>query len=90
MIKGINRQIIEINQTGSLYYEKALLIVKPEFASAQQQVLEREALRILKKMDAPSSYKRKSRLAVKIIFALACSLCGGLLAYFMFKSGMIG
>lgn len=90
MIKGINRQIIEINRTGSLYYEKALLIVKPEFASAQQQVLEREALRILKKMDAPSSYKRKSRLAVKIIFALACSLCGGLLAYFMFKSGMIG
>lgn len=90
MIKGINRQIIEINQTGSLYYEKALLIVKPEFASAQQQVLEREALRILKKMDAPSIYKRKSRLAVKIIFALACSLCGGLLAYFMFKSGMIG
>lgn len=90
MIKGINRQIIEINQTGSLYYEKALLIVKPEFASAQQQVLEREALRILKKIDAPSIYKRKSRLAVKIIFALACSLCGGLLAYFMFKSGMIG
>ena len=39
MIKGINRQIIEINQTGSLYYEKALLIVKPEFSSAQQQLL---------------------------------------------------
>lgn len=90
MIKGINRQIIEINQTGSLYYEKALLIVKPEFSSAQQQLLEREALRLLKKMDAPSSYKRKSSLAVKIGFALVCSLCGGLLAYLMFKAGLIG
>lgn len=90
MIKGVNRQIIEINQTGSLYYEKALLIVKPEFSSAQQQLLEREALRLLKKMDAPSSYKRKSRLAVKIIYALACTLCGGLLVYFMCKTGIIG
>lgn len=90
MIKGVNRQIIEINQTGSLYYEKALLIVKPEFSSAQQQLLEREALRLLKKMDAPSSYKRKSRLATKIIYALACTLCGGLLVYFMCKTGIIG
>ena len=90
MIKGVNRQIIEINRTGSLYYEKALLIVKPEFSSAQQQLLEREALRLLKKMDAPSSYKRKSRLAAKIIYALACTLCVGLLVYFMCKTGIIG
>lgn len=90
MIKGVNRQIIEINQTGSLYYEKALLIVKPEFSSAQQQLLEREALKMLKKMDAPSTYKRKSRLVFKITFAFACALCGGLLVYFMFKTGIIG
>ncbi|MCQ4022183.1 MULTISPECIES: hypothetical protein [unclassified Ruminococcus] len=90
MIKGINKQIIEINQTGSLYYEKALLVVKPEFSSVQQQLLEREAIRILKKMDAPSSYKRKSRLAVKILLGCTCALSGGLLAYFMFKAGLIG
>lgn len=89
MIKGVNKQMIEINQTGSLYYEKAFLIVKPEFSSAQQQLLEREALKMLKKMDAPSHYKRRSRLVFKITFALVCALVGGLLAYFMFKSGVI-
>lgn len=89
MIKGINRQIIEINQTGSLYYEKALLIVKPEFSSAQQQVLEREAMRLLKKMDAPSSYKRKRNLALKITLALMGTVCGGLFVYFLFKVGVI-
>lgn len=89
MIKGINRQIIEINQTGSLYYEKALLIVKPEFSSAQQQVLEREAMRLLKKMDAPSSYKRKRNLALKITLALMGAVCGGLFVYFLFKVGVI-
>ena len=76
MIKGVNRQIIEINNTGSLYYEKALLIVKPEFASAQQQLLEREAMKLMRTMDAPSSYKRKSRLVLKAAFALACALGG--------------
>lgn len=89
MIKGVNKQIIEINQTGSVYYEKALLVVRAEFASAQQQLLEREALKFLKKMDAPSSYKRKSALAIRIIFALCCALCGGLLVYFLAKSGML-
>lgn len=89
MIKGVNKQIIEVNQTGSIYYEKALLVVRSEFASAQQQLLEREALKLLKKMDAPSSYKRKSTLALRIISALCCAVCGGLLVYFLAKSGVL-
>ncbi len=89
MIKGVNRQIIEINNTGNLYYEKALLIVKPEFASAQQQLLEREAMKLMRNMDAPSSYKRKGRLVLKAAFALACALGGGVLAYLLFKSGIL-
>ncbi len=89
MIKGINRQIIEINDTGNHYYEKALLIVKPEFASAHQQLLEREAMKLLKSMDAPSYYKRKRNTALRIIFAAAFALIGGALAYIMFKFGVL-
>ncbi len=89
MIKGVNRQIIEINNTGNLYYEKALLIVKPEFASAQQQLLEREAMKLMRTMDAPSSYKRKSRIVLKLAFTLACALGGGVIAYLLFKSGLL-
>ena len=43
MIKGINRSIIEVLDTGSVYYERALLVIKPEYASAQRELLEQEA-----------------------------------------------
>ena len=31
MIKGVNRQMIEVTQTDSPFYERALFVVKPEF-----------------------------------------------------------
>lgn len=72
MIKGVNRSIIEVLETGSTYYERALLVIKPEYASAQRDVLEKEAKKILSEMGAPSSLKHKgSRL--KLIVSLATS-----------------
>lgn len=58
MIKGVNRCIIEITETGNTYYERALLFLKPEYASVQREVLEREAKKLLKKSDAPSIVKK--------------------------------
>ena len=63
MIKGVNRQIIEVTDTGSVYYERALLVVRPEYTSAQRTALEREAKRMLKGMKAPSSIKRSHAVA---------------------------
>ena len=31
MLRGTNRSIIEINETGNKYFEKVLIFVKPEF-----------------------------------------------------------
>ncbi|HHZ06358.1 MAG TPA: hypothetical protein GX401_06180 [Clostridiales bacterium] len=59
MIKGINRQIIEITDTGNLYYERALLVLRPEYSGAQRALLEREARKVLNKMNAPSTIKKK-------------------------------
>ena len=54
MIRGISRQIIEVKETGNMYYESAYLVVKPEYASAERELLELEARKILRSMDAPS------------------------------------
>ena len=43
MLRGINRQVLEITETNNMYYEKALLVVRPEYTDAQKNVLEREA-----------------------------------------------
>ena len=79
MIKGIHHTMIELNETSSEYYERALLIVRPEYASVQRAVLEDEAKRMLRELDAPSSMMQgKSRF--KGIFPMICSaVCGGMI-----------
>lgn len=54
MIKGVNRQIIEISDLSSIYYERAWLVVKPEYAKVQQNVLEKEASTLMKDISQPS------------------------------------
>ncbi len=45
MIRGINKRVIEINDIGSEYFEKALLIVRDNKATVPN--LEREADRVM-------------------------------------------
>lgn len=63
MIRGISRQIIEVKETGNIYYESAYLVVKPEYASAERALLEKEARKILRSMDAPSGMKHARGVA---------------------------
>ena len=82
MVRGVSRQIIEVPDTGNIYYEKAYLVVKPEFSDAQRTLLEKEAKRVLRAMDAPSGIKRKN-----IKCFLAAALVGaGIMAgcFFLF------
>ena len=57
MVKGVNRQVIEISETNNMYYEKALLVIRPEYCNAQQEVLEREAKNMLRRMYPPSAIR---------------------------------
>ncbi len=43
MLKGVNRRIIEINNTESEFFERAIVFVKPNFNGLDKSVLEREA-----------------------------------------------
>ncbi len=73
MIKGINHQIVEITDTNNRYYERALLVLRPEYASISREILEKEARKILSKMDIISSAKPKSVMLKRIL--LACMFC---------------
>ena len=57
LIKGVSRQIIEVNDTRNTYYDKAWLVVKPEYAALERRILEQEARKLLKEMDSPSAMK---------------------------------
>lgn len=86
MIKGINRQIIEINDTGNTYYEKAWLVVRPEFDSAQKELLEREAAQLIKAIQAPSSFQKKSIKAKQWVEFILSACVGALLCLLIVNS----
>ena len=43
MLKGVNRQVLEVNRPDSRYFERVLFIVKPEFTSLGAAKLLKEA-----------------------------------------------
>lgn len=76
MIRGISRQIIEVQDTENIYYERAYLVVKPEYANAERAILEREARKILRKMDAPSGMKKEKQISywlLRVVLPIAAT-----------------
>lgn len=47
MLRGINRSIIEINETNNKYFEKVLVFVKPEFVAEPKDKLKKEAVDLI-------------------------------------------
>lgn len=43
MIKGVNKNIVEINDTGNIYFERAVLYVSPEMSDVPYSHLLKEA-----------------------------------------------
>ncbi len=75
MIKGVNRQVVEITQTDCEYFERILFFVKPEFASVSEGKLRERAGMMSTTADKPPVTKiRRNR-----IFRIAC-LAGSAIA----------
>ena len=88
MLKGINHTVIEVNETENDYYERAILIIRPEFASAQRAVLENEARRMLRRMGAPSAIRSARHLRKKLIIGAAVFAAGVISGMLFFLIGL--
>ena len=83
MVKGVNKSIIEINETGSKFFNKAILFVAPEYVDKDGKRMSREVSRIIKKMTlgergtslrAAVLLKRKRKRAALICIAAAVAI----------------
>ena len=43
MIKGINKQILEVTNTDNPYFERVIFFVRPQSAKTDEQLLKKEA-----------------------------------------------
>ena len=74
MEKGVNKQVLEIHETGSDYFEKAMFFVKPEYSTLGEKKLTASASELLKNpICVPRSRKERQKngllLAVKLLSA---------------------
>lgn len=54
MVKGVNRTVIEINDTGNKYFNKVIFFVSPEYSSLPHSKLENRAKEYLGTLDKRS------------------------------------
>ena len=71
MIKGVNKAIIEINETGNKYFEKAIFYVRCDHCDESSKKLEKKAKEYIANIEKPPVFdyfdlaqdrKRKRRL----------------------------
>lgn len=72
MIKGVNRKIIEVNRTDSIYFEKAVFYLRPEVRELPTEVSRAEAEKYISRLIP--ELRRKKRFSGKIIIPCITAL----------------
>ena len=84
MIKGVNRQMIEVIDTGNEYFERALLVVRPRFSDVEPGRLHEEAQRVIRGAEGYTGLKWNRRQRRKQLF-----LHGGVAGLFGMLAGAL-
>ena len=53
MLKGVNKVIIEVNDTGEKFFEKAIFYIRPEYANKSTAELEAKAKEYIESIQKP-------------------------------------
>lgn len=86
MVKGVNKSVIEISDTGNRYFSKVILFVAPEYVTKNSHKLSAEADEVMKRLQFSSGTaslrkavirerrrRRKITLMVAVVGALVIS-----------------
>ncbi|HEX3025890.1 MAG TPA: hypothetical protein VHR42_01495, partial [Clostridia bacterium] len=87
MVKGMTRRIVEIKETGSGYFEKAIFFVKSDGNSAAEQTLTEEAMRIIDNLCSDlkiKSTQRKTKFITEFIKITLAAIAGAAAGAFFF------
>lgn len=86
MLKGVNRQVVEIAHPESAYFEKVLFFVKPEFSRVSEAKIKDKADELIREAADPPGEKNKlkEKGRVKQFFMLAAAAATGAAAAGLF------
>lgn len=80
MLKGVNLQVIEINNPNAEYFERVLYVVKPEFSQTSRSKLLKEAQAMTDGDNLPPLTKRRSKLVRTLVIIGSALLGAGIAA----------
>lgn len=80
MIKGVNRKVLEINNPQSIYFEKAVLYLKPNMKSVPEKLMKREAYNLINSM-GPKSGMRSVFLKIFLVSVMSALVAAGLFCF---------
>ena len=76
MIKGVNRQVVEVRETGCDYFERIIFFVKPEYACLSEGKIRERASLIAGGTPLPPPTKTKDNKLTGILKVLLGTLTG--------------
>ncbi len=86
MIKGVNHQVVEVNDTASEYFERIIFFVKPEYSFVSEGKIRERAGKIASCATLPPpSKKTGSSKAVTVIKFLFTAVLGAVVGAVVFK-----
>ena len=86
MVKGVNKTIIEIKETGNEYFEKIILYVSPKYSGASPVKIQKAVNSELEKINGNKgtsgkslrqviSYRKRRRVIMGVCFIMAILVC---------------
>ena len=73
-MRGVNKLIVEIKDTDSEYFDRAILFLKPEKLGTEQSQLNESAERLLEKVKSGAP-RGRSRVWIPVAIGTALLLC---------------
>ncbi len=67
MIKGVNKQILEVTNTENPYFEKIIFFVKPEYKNEDRKKLQKEAEALATIAQKPPRTRVSKKRIIRIV-----------------------
>lgn len=89
VIKGVNKQVLEINETQNSFFEKAIFFVKPEYSNLSEGRLRETAEKQFNSAGAPPEGRERKRIFIKnkyvnaAVFITAGVILGLVISFFI-------
>lgn len=88
MIKGVNKQILEVTNTENPYFEKIIFFVKPEYKNEDRKKLQKEAESLAAITQKPPRIRVSKKRIIRIAINSALFTMAGFALSFLINTFM--